>query len=285
MGFQPWLNGVNANERSWLSTGIKDLDMALKLQSNQAHLWYFLSEERTSGGINQAVYGLISPAELTQSQKFLSRQARDSYLMTRALVRMVLSQYVDTDPKSWKFRASAYGKPEIATPAAGRSLRFSLAKTDGLVTCAVALGRDIGVDAETIDSAFETDKIAACFFAPVEVAAMRALPPDEQQYRFFEFWTLKESYVKARGLGLSLPLNKFAFIADRKAPIEVAFESSLVDDPRNWHFSLLRPTKKHLIAVALSRLATEEQASWRAPIKLIVKPLKQCAYRHVAFSS
>ncbi len=216
--------------------------------------------------------------------------------MTRALVRTVLSQYIDVSPKSWKFQANAYGKPEIVQPAAGRSLRFSLANTDGLVTCAVALGRDIGVDAEMIDSTVETDEIADYFFAPTEVVALRALPPAEQRYRFFEFWTLKEAYIKARGLGLSLPLEKFAFVAPKGKPIEIVFDSSLlddeglVDDPRNWHFSLSRPIKSHLIAVALARLPAEEQASWRAAIELIIKPFKikpfkQCAYANVEFSS
>jgi 4'-phosphopantetheinyl transferase len=270
--------------------------MVLKLQPNQAHLWYLPSEERTSDWLSQAVDSLISPAEFAQAQKFLTRQARDSYLMKRAFVRTVLSQYIDVSPQSWTFRANAYGKPEVATPAAGRSLRFSLANTDGLVICAVAPGRDIGVDAEMIDSTVETDEIADHFFAPTEVAALRALPLDEQQYRFFEFWTLKEAYIKASGLGMSLPLEKFAFVAHKEKPIEIAFDSSLVDDkslvddPRNWHFSLLRPIKSHLIAVALGRLPAEEQASWRAAIELIVKPFKikpfeQRAYQDVAFSS
>jgi 4'-phosphopantetheinyl transferase len=264
--------------------------MALKLQPNQAHLWYLPSGEPAYTWLSQSIDSLISPAELTQSRKFLTRQARDSYLITRAFVRTVLSQYIEVSPQSWNFRANAYGKPEIATPSAGRSLRFSLANTDGLVTCAVALDRDIGVDAEVIDSTIETDEIADRFFACPEVAALRALPPDEQRYRFFEFWTLKESYIKARGLGLSLPLDKFAFVAQRGKPIEIVFDSSivddqgLVDDPRNWHFSLLQPIKSHLIAVALGRIPTEERVSWREAIELIIKPLKQCACGDVAFS-
>jgi 4'-phosphopantetheinyl transferase len=271
--------------------------MALSLQPNQAHLWYLPSEEPTSRWLGQAVDSLVSPAEFTQSRSFLTRQARDSYLMKRAFVRTVLSQYIDVDLQSWNFRANKYGKPEIASPAAGRSLRFSLASTNGLVTCAVALGRDIGIDAEMIDSTVETDAIADHFFAPTEAAALRALPPGEQRYRFFGFWTLKESYIKARGLGLSLSLEKFAFVAQKAERIEIVFDTSIVDeeghvdDPRNWHFALLQPIKSHLIAVALGRLPTEEQVSWRAAIELIIKPLEikslkqQCAYGDVAFSS
>jgi 4'-phosphopantetheinyl transferase len=206
-------------------------------------------------------------------------------------VRTVLSQYIDVSPQSWSFLANAYGKPEIATPSAGRSLRFSVANTDGLVTCAVALDRDIGVDAEVIDSTVETEEIADRFFARAEVSDLRALPPDERPYRFFEFWTLKESYIKARGLGLSLPLEKFAFVVQRRRSIEVVFDPSIVDDqglvedPRNWHFSLLQPIKSHLIAVALGRLQTEARVSWREAIELTINPLKQFAYGAVPFSS
>jgi len=252
--------------------------MDLKLQPNQAHLWYLQLEERTAPHLLQAANRLMLPEEFIKSQKFLTPRARDSYLITRAFVRTVLSQYIDVSPQSWKFDVNAYGKPEIASPAVGRSLRFNLANTNGLVTCAVALHRDIGVDAESIDNADETAEIADRYFAPAEVAALRALPSDKRRDRFYEFWTLKEAYLKARGLGLCLPLRKFAFIADRKTPIEIIFEPSVVDDPKNWYFSLSRPIKSHLIAVALARLPTEEPTSWRAAIELIIRPLKQCAY-------
>jgi 4'-phosphopantetheinyl transferase len=251
--------------------------MVLKLQSKQVHLWFLSSGDRVLASLCQDANHLISQEELARSQMFLTRQARDSYLTSRAFLRSILSQYIDVSPQSLKFHANAYGKLEIASPAPVKSLRFNLANTDGLVTCAVGLDRDIGVDAEVINDAVDSQQIAERFFAPAEVAALRKLAPDERQYRFFEFWTLKESFTKALGLGLSVPLNRFAFVIDRKGPIEILFGPSCVDDPRNWHFSLLQPVKGYLIAVALSRLPAEEQTDWRAAIELDVRPFEQCS--------
>jgi 4'-phosphopantetheinyl transferase len=96
----------------------------------------------------------------------------------------------------------------------------------------------VGVDVERMDRRTETVRLAERYFAPSEVRALRALPAAEQPRRFFAYWTLKESYIKARGLGLALPLDQFAFHLDDEA-IRIAFDPRLVDNPARWRFALL----------------------------------------------
>jgi 4'-phosphopantetheinyl transferase len=252
--------------------------MFLGLEDKQVHLWYLPSEERRSDDLRKAAQHLISPEELARAESFLSFKARDLYLLSRLLVRTVLSQYADVSPQDWKFHANRHGKPEIASPLSAQSLRFNLANTDGLVCCAVAFGREVGIDAEAIDHAVAIEEIAERFFTPAEVAKLRALPHDERWHRFFEIWTLKESYVKARGLGLNVPLNKFAFIVKDGAAIEIRFEPDFFGDPKDWYFSILRPSKGHLMALALPRLGKEERASWRTQIELVAKPFDKQVY-------
>ena len=95
---------------------------------------------------------------------------------------------------------------------AGRlpDLRFNISHTDGLIACAVTIGREVGVDVEHINRHLTHD-VADRFFAPREVADLQSLPDEEQQRVFFDYWTLKEAYIKARGFGLALPLGDFAF--------------------------------------------------------------------------
>jgi 4'-phosphopantetheinyl transferase len=253
--------------------------MALKLQKALVDIWYLPLGERTAAELLQAANHLISAEEFQRSQQYLMRQSQISYLTARAFLRAVLSQYTNVSPQSWRFHTGPHGKPEIGSPAVAQALRFNLAKTDRIVTCAITLNRDIGIDAEATDRAVEMDQLADLFFAPAERADLRKLADDARRSRFFEYWVLKEAYVKARGRGLSLPLDKFAFVGDRNQPIDVTFDSSLDDDPRNWHFALFRPTQKHLVAIALVRGRDEEQAHWRSDIEVIVRPFTQDTYK------
>jgi 4'-phosphopantetheinyl transferase len=95
--------------------------------------------------------------------------------------------------------------------------------------------------------------VADRFFSPFEVRALRALPAAEQMDRFFFYWTLKESYIKARGMGLAISLSAFSFDLDTSpgSGIRVLFDPSLEDDPGRWQFSALSYGRRHTIAAGL----------------------------------
>ena len=168
-------------------------------------------------------------------------------------MRTVLSRYVAVDPSIWRFERNKYGKPAIAYPRGIPPLSFNLSNTTGLIACLVALGRDVGIDVEDTTRLGETVEIVDQFFSPTEVAALRALPSNDQRYRFFEYWTLKEAYIKARGMGLALPLEQFSFHLEVRQPVRIAFDPRLHDDPRSWQFAQFRPTSRHLMAAAIRR--------------------------------
>jgi 4'-phosphopantetheinyl transferase len=82
------------------------------------------------------------------------------------------------------------------------------------------------------------------------VRSLRALPAEEQHRGFLAHWTLKESYVKARGLGLALPLDQFSFVHDEAAP-HIVFDPRLADVAANWRFALVDALPRHLVAVGM----------------------------------
>jgi 4'-phosphopantetheinyl transferase len=186
--------------------------------------------------------------EFVRYRKFQFREDRHLFLVTRALIRSVLSQYAQAAPSDWRFTVSEYGKPRVCSPAVSPTLHFNLANTRGLVACAVAVALEqVGVDAEQIDREVESVRLADRFFSPSEARAIRAMPADLQGQLFFAHWTLKESYIKARGLGLALPLDGFSFVLGNS--IDIVFGNHLVDDARRWRFALLDMPPRHLIAV------------------------------------
>ena len=132
-------------------------------------------------------------------------------------------------------------------------LRFSASHTEGLVMCAVAAGRDVGADVERALDRAPLD-IADRFFTSQEAEAIRASNGAEQTLSFFTHWTLKESYIKARGLGLSLPMNKFSFHLASGASPSLHIDPGLGDHAAGWHFFPLQPTQFHCAAVCIRNL-------------------------------
>ncbi|HYB94512.1 MAG TPA: 4'-phosphopantetheinyl transferase superfamily protein [Vicinamibacterales bacterium] len=196
---------------------------------------------------------LLSDDERRRMERFVFDRDRRAFLLTRALVRTTLSRYAPVAPADWRFIANAHGRPEILDRHAGApDLRFNISHTDGVIVCAVTIGREVGVDVEHIRRHLTHD-VAARFFAPAEVHDLKQLPAEEQARVFFDYWTLKESYIKARGFGLALPLADFAFKLNPPAPPVITFEPALDDDPRSWQFVQDWITPDHRLALAVRR--------------------------------
>lgn len=196
---------------------------------------------------------LMTPDEHDRMARFVFEKDRRAFLLTRALVRTMLSRYAPVAPEAWRFITNAHGRPEIVDrPAAVPDLRFNISHTNGLIACAVTIGREVGVDVEHVGRNLTHD-IAGRHFAPSEVADLRSLPDDEQRTVFYDYWTLKESYIKARGFGLALPLGDFAFKLNPPSHPTISFEPALEDDPATWQFRQEWPTPTHRLALAVRR--------------------------------
>jgi len=198
---------------------------------------------------------LLSDAERLQQQRFYFADDRKRYLVTRALVRTVLSQYVAVAPADWVFSANQYGRPEIANPnGEGGGLSFNLSHSRGLIALGVTQRRELGVDCENVLVRQVSIGIADRFFAPTEVAELAGVQEDQRQDRFFEYWTFKESYIKARGMGLSIPLDQFSFEYPHERGVRITIQPELADDAGRWCFWQFRPTPEHLLAICAERL-------------------------------
>ncbi len=196
---------------------------------------------------------LMTPEERARNARYLFERSRREHLVGRALVRTTLSRYADVAPGAWRFREGERGRPEIEGPAGAPPLRFNLSHTTGLVAVAVAFDRDVGVDVEDAARQRTTAEIADRFFSPREVADLRALPAADQRDRFFTYWTLKEAYIKAVGLGLAIPLDHFTFLLEPPGPLAIAFAPERDDDPSAWQFERWRPSARHHLAMAVRR--------------------------------
>jgi 4'-phosphopantetheinyl transferase len=227
------------------------------LPLNAVHVDLVHADSAEAWAQHDAYRALLSPDEHDRMARLVFERDRRRFLLTRALVRTMLSRYAGVPPAGWSFIANVHGRPEILDrPRGVPDLRFNVSHTEGLIACAVTIGRDVGVDVEHIGRRLTHD-VAGRFFAPGEVSRLKQLPADEQQRVFFDYWTLKEAYIKSRGFGLALPLGDFAFQLSPPSPPTITFEPSMEDDAATWQFHQDWPTRLHRLAVAVRRVGAD----------------------------
>jgi 4'-phosphopantetheinyl transferase len=220
-----------------------------------------------------AEYGrLMTEEEQKRQRAFVQERHRLEYLLTRALVRTALSRYRPVSAASWRFTTNEYGSPRVEPPC---GLVFNLSNTPSMIVCAVTEGAAIGVDVEPHDRGGQVLDVAESVFAPLERAGLEALPEGRRRDRALSLWTLKEAYIKARGMGLSLPLNGFAFRFDDPDDVpRITFAPSIADDPGRWWFRTIDHVD-HRVAICAERTATAEspEGTPRLRVRLCV-PLR-----------
>ncbi|MEE2637472.1 MAG: 4'-phosphopantetheinyl transferase superfamily protein [Acidobacteriota bacterium] len=234
-------------------------DGAEHLLDGQAHLWWARPDAFRDPEQLAHLRALLSDEERSKTDRYRFERDRHACLVTRALVRVTLSRYHDVIPARWQFRTNTHGRPEVAWPVT--SLRFNVSHTDGLIVCLVSRGREVGVDTEHLNRVQHWLDLADRFFSPEEGVALRQVTTKDRPTKFLEYWTLKESYIKARGMGLELPLSGFVFDLSRHTDdIKVRFTSAINDDAARWQFTVGRLGKGHLVATALERRNRDQVA-------------------------
>ncbi len=232
----------------------------LTLKPNEIHLWFIFPDTIRDVALLTQYEQLLTKEELVRRQHFYFPEHRHQYLITRALVRTTLSRYLNVQPENLRFKINRYGRPEIAA-SQGVPLRFNLSNTNGLIMCGVALQDDIGVDAETLTREIAAADIAGRYFSQQEADDLGEMDERMKRDRFFQYWTLKESYIKARGMGLSLPLDQFTFhLPVKGTSMCLSFDPCLNDNPDQWQCWLLKPTPDHYAAISVRRAADSPSA-------------------------
>ncbi|MES2936649.1 MAG: 4'-phosphopantetheinyl transferase superfamily protein [Pseudomonadota bacterium] len=231
----------------------------LELSTDEVHVWLAFEDRIREPALLAQYHTLMAPEEAAQQRRFVFERDRHRYLVTRALVRTVLSRYAPVAPRDWTFTENKYGKPTAANePARAMALSFNVTHTEGLVALGVTRKAALGVDAENTGTRQAPIDVADHFFAPDETSALARIGAERQHDRFFQYWTLKESYIKARGMGLSIPLDKFAFLFRTEELLELTVHPELADVASRWHFWQYRPPG-FLLAVCAQRIQAVRQ--------------------------
>lgn len=230
----------------------KVTDALLRLEGDAVDIW-LTSLADVSDSRLSTYEALLSETERDRWRRFKVRDAANQYLVGRALLRTTLSRYAPVRELAWIFDTNDYGCPYVSQPDSFRMLRFNLSHTAGLVACAVTYGNEIGVDVENTARPLDPLELAPTVFAKPEIDRVAATTQEDRRALFFAYWTLKEAYIKARGMGVSLPLDGFWFELGDVPHIH--FAPSCPDRPERWHFRRWQATPDHALAAAVATVS------------------------------
>lgn len=253
----------------------------LLLARDQVHVWRAGLDlpESTIARLRDT----LSADEVGRSERFHLPEHRRRFIAARGLLRAILGRYLRIGPECVRFHYGCHGKPAVvveprgqtrtppltglsapagdrgqaASPRSEPTLQFNLAHAAELAVYAFSWGRRVGVDLERLDRDVAYLEIAQRFFSPREQGLIDSLPAHERGIAFFNCWTRKEAYLKARGDGLSIPLDQFEVTVLPGEPamlLQAAFDPGEV---ARWSLQEVEPGRGYIAALAV------EGHNWR----------------------
>jgi 4'-phosphopantetheinyl transferase len=230
------------------------------LTTGEVHVWRAdLNRDRAT--INTYLK-LLSADEKERAGKYFFQRDREYFVVARGVLRMISAVTSICHPNDG-FSFNPYGKPALRQGGGDDLPRFNVAHSGTVALYAFTRGREIGIDIEYIQQNCSSLELAEHFFSPTEASMLSALAPQLRTLAFFDCWTRKESYIKARGEGLSHPLNRFTVSVTPGQPASLLTTDGDQREASRWTLLDLFPGREYRAALAVEgRLAGFDCWQW-----------------------
>lgn len=240
----------------------------LKLGPDEVHVWQV--PLGVAADAVASAFGVLSASEQTQARRFTFEDGQRRFTVARGALRRILSHYLNDPPDAHTFETGPHGKPSLPPPpmAEGRHpLRFNVSHTNDIAVIAVAWHRELGIDIECVDRKVEMENLSKRFFSPTEAEAVLQAEAARRRDVFFRIWTTKEAYIKARGDGLSLPLDQFDVVPDLAKPPGLLATRHDPDDLARWRFARVDVSSEFACTLAVEGRAEFLVRAWAFPTR------------------
>lgn len=236
---------------------------ALKLTSDEVHVWRAALDQAPSQ--IDSYLRTLAADERARAERFHFPKDREHLIVARGALRAILGFYLNRAPECLSFSYSSHGKPALTLEPGDDPIRFNISHSQGVALYAITCGREVGIDLECMRSDLEVEQIAERFFSRQEIATLRALPAALRRYAFFLCWTRKEAYIKARGEGLSLPLDQFDVSLIPGEPAALLCTRPDSDEALRWSLQELTPGSPGYAAALAVEGEGWSLALWECP--------------------
>jgi 4'-phosphopantetheinyl transferase len=152
---------------------------------------------------------ILSGYEQEKADRFRLTEDRRRFSVTRALLRIILGQYLDQAPSSLSFRYSDMGKPSLDIPIAAPPINFNVSHSGDFSLLAFSAGLDVGIDLEFLRIERDIIELARVIYPPEQYRRFLAMPEALRKDEFFWSWTRREALGKALGVGISITQDAY----------------------------------------------------------------------------
>jgi 4'-phosphopantetheinyl transferase len=174
----------------------------LALDKKSVHIWWSNLDQPQD--VVERSLMLLNPEELNKFNRFRTCELRNRQIMSRAILRKILSFYLEINASEVKFIFNKFGKPFISSDIALDQIKFNVSHSENIGIFAFSLN-DLGIDIERIKEYIEIDGIKEICFTDFEKRWYEDLKNEFQLEAFYKIWTIKEAFIKAIGEGFSYP--------------------------------------------------------------------------------
>jgi 4'-phosphopantetheinyl transferase len=226
----------------------------MNIDLNDIHVWY-LDLNLFAHKIDQ-LQKILCEEELRKAFQFRFEKHQNRFIITRGVLKIILSKYIDIEPEKIEFVYTQKGKPSFVTNSNEQSIEFNVSHSSDLALYAIAKETRIGIDVEKIKGNRELESIAKRFFCPREYQFISSLKDQEKEIAFYQAWTSKEAYLKATGEGLAGGLDAIELdlaSKDRKI-IKLKREQNNI---RNWYLYNLDINDNYIATLAVNKSFTQ----------------------------
>lgn len=224
------------------------------LEPGRVHLWYAVTAALPLADSLPMIESALAPAEVSRARQFVFERNQHEFLLGRFMARIILAAELHVLPREVEFRAGPHGKPELVVPGANDAgandaIHFNVSHSSGVVVAAFSRSQVVGVDVEE-SSRRISPEVMGRVFTRGEIDAWQGMSESERTSAAMARWTLKEAYLKARGVGLNLSLLDFWFDSEGPERLQIHFSSRIDDDPAPWRFAQFSLAASHHVSLA-----------------------------------
>lgn len=235
---------MSTDELQWRPTIPGEL-----INSNEVHVWRVLLD--VSAVQFESLLKFLSVEELERAERFHFEKDQRRFIMARGILRKILGHYLKKNPDEICFEYTSYGKPALTPGVNNDKLCFNLSHSGAFALYAITQRKKIGIDIERIRDDIQIEQVARKFFSQNEISSLEKVDINKRSGLFFQYWTRKEAFIKARGEGISFPMEQcdVSLISGRVlSPVTVQDNNSEIS---NLHVQDLFPGNGYAAAIAL----------------------------------